>query len=55
MENGSVINEPIVKSYFKQIKKIADDLDINASEQMLQAIIRLPDTLKIEKQEFKIG
>lgn len=46
------INKNIVKNYFIQLKEIASELGIDNNEQLLPAIIRLPDALKTEKIEL---
>jgi len=47
-----VINKNIVKNYFIQLKEIASELGVDNNEQLLPAIIRLPDALKTEKIEL---
>jgi len=47
-----VINKNIVKNYFKQLKEIAEELNIKIDAEMLPAIMKLPDALKTEKQEL---
>lgn len=51
-EGVPVINKSIVKNYFKQLKEIAGDLNINVDDQILPIIMRLPDSLKTEKPEL---
>lgn len=46
------INSSVVKNYYTQLKSIADDLDIQTSEQLLQMAIRLPDTLNVEREKI---
>jgi uncharacterized protein (TIGR00255 family) len=46
------INSSVVKNYYTQLKSIADDLNIQTSEQLLQMAIRLPDTLNIEREKI---
>ncbi|MGA1977229.1 MAG: YicC/YloC family endoribonuclease [Bacteroidales bacterium] len=41
-----VINKNVVKSYFSHLKEISDELGIKAGEQLLSAVLRLPDALK---------
>ncbi|MCX6303184.1 MAG: YicC family protein [Bacteroidia bacterium] len=48
-----VINKAVVKNYFKQLKEIAGELNINADDQLLATIMRLPDALKTEKPELE--
>ncbi|MCU0472352.1 MAG: YicC family protein [Bacteroidales bacterium] len=47
-----VINKAIVKNYYTQLKEIAGELQINADEQLLSTIMKLPDALKTEKPEL---
>jgi uncharacterized protein (TIGR00255 family) len=47
-----VINKSVVKNYYIQLKEIAGELKINADEQLLSTIMRLPDALKTEKPEL---
>lgn len=49
-ESNSKINEPILKSYFKQLSKISADLNLTADHTTLQAALRLPDVVKTEYQ-----
>ncbi len=51
-KKATTINSGVVKSYFKQLKSIANDLDINASEELLQSVMRLPDTLITDRDEI---
>lgn len=45
------INAGVVKNYIQQLKTIADELNLETSEQLLQMAIRLPDTLNVEHDE----
>ena len=47
-----VINKNVVKNYFTQLKEIAGELNINADDQLLSTIMRLPDALRTEKPEL---
>jgi uncharacterized protein (TIGR00255 family) len=49
-ESNSKINEPILKSYFKQLSKISADLNLATDHTTLQAALRLPDVVKTEYQ-----
>jgi uncharacterized protein (TIGR00255 family) len=51
-EVATVINKSAVKSYYKQFREIASDLQINLDDQIFTAIMKLPDTLKTDKQEI---
>lgn len=52
-EGIQVLNKAIVKNYFNQIKEIAEELDIELDNQILPAILRLPDSLKADKPELQ--
>ncbi len=47
-----LINKSVVKNYYLQLKEIAGELNINADDQLLSTIMRLPDALKTEKLEL---
>lgn len=49
---ATTINSEVVKNYFNQLKTIANDLEIETSEQLLQSIIRLPDALSVEHDKI---
>lgn len=49
-ESNSKINEPILKSYFKQLNKISAELNLPTDHSTLQAALRLPDVVKTEYQ-----
>jgi uncharacterized protein (TIGR00255 family) len=49
-ESNSKINEPILKSYFKQLSKISADLNLTTDYTTLHAALRLPDVVKTEYQ-----
>jgi uncharacterized protein (TIGR00255 family) len=51
-EVATIINKSVVKNYYKQFKEIASDLDISLDDQIFSAIMKLPDTLKTDKQEI---
>ncbi len=51
-ENIPAINREVVKSYFSQLKEIAGELNVELSEHILSTVLRLPDALKMEKQEL---
>ncbi len=45
-ESNSAINEPVVISYFNQLSAIQKSLGLPVTEQIMQSIMRLPDTVK---------
>ncbi|NMC37775.1 MAG: YicC family protein [Bacteroidales bacterium] len=51
-EGVPVINKVIVKNYYKQLREISSELDIEAEEQYLPAILRLPEAMKTERPEL---
>lgn len=52
-EKETKINKPIVESYHKQLTELSKDLGISIThEPLLQTILKLPDALKVEYQEF---
>lgn len=48
----SAVNKPVVRNYFVQLREIAEEFGINADEQLLSTIMRLPESLKTEKPEI---
>lgn len=48
----TVINKSAVRNYYKQFSEIAAELKIDLDDQIFSAIMKLPDTLKTEKQEM---
>lgn len=51
-EISTVINKGVVKSYYKQFSEIAEELKIKLDDQIFSAIMKLPDTLKTDKNEI---
>lgn len=51
-DNNSVVNTEMVKSYYEQLTKISKELGIPKEQDLLQTIMRLPDTLKTEREEL---
>lgn len=49
-ESNSKINEPILRSYFKQLSQISAELNLPTDHTTLQAALRLPDVVKTEYQ-----
>ena len=52
-EQAAIINKEAVKRYYSQLYKIKDELKIENSEPLIQAILRLPESLKAAKEELK--
>ncbi len=51
-DSNSIINTDIVKSYYRQLLPIADELGLHNKEELLKIVMRLPDTLKTEREEL---
>ncbi len=51
-ESNAVINTPVVKDYFKQLLQISTDLDISANAITLQSVLRLPDSIRVEREKL---
>lgn len=51
-EGVPIINKAIVKNYFRQLKELASDLEININDQILPVIMKLPDALKTDRPEL---
>lgn len=49
-QNIPVINSAAVHSYYTQLKDIAGELHINTDNQLLSIIMRLPETMRSEKE-----
>ena len=47
-----IINEPVVKSYYEQLYRIAGELGLESSLELLSAVMRMPDTFRTEKAEI---
>jgi len=47
------INKELVKSYFLQLKQINEELGVTSHELLMDIVMRLPDTIKVEKNEFE--
>ncbi len=52
VENGSMVNTDLVKAYYKQLSKLSDELNIESKNELLQIIMRLPDTMKTQREEL---
>lgn len=51
-ESNSAINENIVLAYFRQLSSIQDKLGLPVSAQIMESIMRLPDTVKTVYEEL---
>lgn len=48
-ERGVTINKSIFKDYFSQIRSLSEEINIPVSDDIFNTILRLPDTLKMDK------
>ena len=53
-EKTANINKSVIINYYKQLKEITSELNIEQNEQLLPAIMRLPDTVKSEYDELDV-
>jgi uncharacterized protein (TIGR00255 family) len=51
-EQLAFINKEVVKRYYVQLMEIQDELKIQNKEPLIQTILRLPESLKSEKEEL---
>ena len=51
-EVSTIINKTAVRNYYNQFREIAAELDIKLDDQIFSAIMKLPETLKTEKNEI---
>jgi uncharacterized protein (TIGR00255 family) len=51
-EGMAIINKSVVKNYYNQLKEIARELNINADNELLSTIMKLPDSMKTDKAEL---
>jgi uncharacterized protein (TIGR00255 family) len=49
----ATINKELVKSYFQQLKEINRELGVESDENLLSLVMRLPDTVKVERNDFE--
>jgi uncharacterized protein (TIGR00255 family) len=53
-DSGSgIINEPVVKSYYEQLYRISGELGLQASLELLNTVMRMPDTVRSEKPDLE--
>jgi uncharacterized protein (TIGR00255 family) len=49
----SIINEPVVKAYYRQLYRISGELGLMASMELLSTVMKMPDTIRTEKFELE--
>ena len=52
---AAVLNRSVIKNYYEQLNEVFSDLDIKESEPLLSILMRLPETLKPEKEILSEG
>lgn len=51
-QNAPKVNKEVVKNYYRQLKEVAGDLYIDADDQLLSIIMRMPETMRAEKESL---
>ncbi len=51
-EKASTINAPVVKNYVKQIQEIANDINLDFSQELLRATFQMPEALEKAEEEL---
>jgi len=51
-ENIATINSTVFKNYYRQLESITRDLNMQISEQIINTITRMPEVLKIDREEL---
>ncbi len=54
-ETVPVINKAVVKNYFTQLSEVVGELDLKLDHNAIHTIMKLPDALKIDRQELDEG
>jgi len=49
---SAVINHGVVKSYFSDLSNISSELNLPINERLLQIVMRLPDTVKVQYDQL---
>jgi uncharacterized protein (TIGR00255 family) len=51
-ERSATVNKEVVKGYYNQLKSVADEIGIELKGEVMQTLMRMPDTLKSERPEL---
>ncbi len=51
-EQAATLNNPVIKSYIKQIKRISEDMRVEFDSRLLQAALQMPEAYENEEQEL---
>lgn len=52
-QQGNTLNKPLIIKYFKELQEISYDLAITVSDQLLAAVLRMPEVIKQEVRELQ--
>jgi uncharacterized protein (TIGR00255 family) len=50
---AGTINEDLVRNYYSQLQRIADDLGLKSSTDIFTAVLRLPDTIRTDRVQLE--
>jgi uncharacterized protein (TIGR00255 family) len=51
--SSGTINEGVVKNYYGQLQRMADELGLESSMELLSTVMRMPDTIRTEKAQLE--
>lgn len=51
-EQAATLNNPVIKSYIKQIKRISEDMRVEFDSRLLQAALQMPEAYENEEEEL---
>lgn len=51
-EQAATLNNPVIKSYIKQIKRISEDMRVEFDSRLLQAALQMPEAYENEQEEL---
>jgi uncharacterized protein (TIGR00255 family) len=52
LEKNVTLNEMLILDYLSQLKRLEDKIELPGNEILLPLIMKLPDVIKVEKQDF---
>lgn len=51
--SSGTINDVVVKAYYEQLNRIAGELGVEASQELLSIVMRMPDTIRNDRSELE--
>lgn len=51
-ESNATINSAVVRDYYQQLNSVRKELGIDENQPLLDIVMRLPDTVKVEREEL---